>query len=231
MNILFLHLKKKLKALKVKMIALKPVFLNIGFFILGAISFYIVSYIVHLDQKVINIPNEPSVHTDASDEINGTLQSCDLYIDINGAVNYPGVYCLNNGSRLIDAVNKAKGFNKLYAQKYVEQKFNLASLLEENQKIYIPYFNDQVCENKTFSYEVDNTGNSLSNNGTQNNSSSACVSINEGTLEQLKTLKGIGDSIGQKIIDGRPYKSINDLNNVSGIGDSIFNNIKSLVCL
>jgi competence protein ComEA len=219
-----LRLKKYLEALK----TFKPQIINVGCFILGFISFYFFSLVVSQDQNLVNVPEEVGAVNGAKAEV---VPSCDLYVDVNGAVNYPGVYCLPSGARLIDAINKAKGFNKLYAQRYVEQKLNLSLPLEESQKIYVPYFNDLSCQSKNFSYEISSSGHSSGGQTPANNGGSSCVSINDGTLEQLKTLKGVGDSIGQKIIDARPYKSINDLDNVSGIGDKMFADIKSVVCL
>ncbi|HVX93055.1 MAG TPA: helix-hairpin-helix domain-containing protein [Candidatus Dojkabacteria bacterium] len=225
MNVLHVNLKKQIKGLK----SFKPLLLNISCFLLGFFSFYLLSLVIHQDQRIIDIANSSQETTEVK---LGDLGNCNIYVDVSGAVNYPGVYCLNSGSRLIDVINKAKGFNKLYAQRYVEQKINLSALIEENQKIYVPYLNDMSCEIRNFSYEVKGVNTSQgSNNQSNGGSGSSCVSINDGTLAQLNTLKGIGDSIAQRIIDARPYKSINDLKNVSGIGDKVFDNIKSSVCL
>jgi competence protein ComEA len=45
------------------------------------------------------------------------------------------------------------------------------------------------------------------------------------------TVNGVGESMSQKIIDGRPYKQVEDLKNVSGVGDATFEKFKPFVCL
>ena len=52
------------------------------------------------------------------------------------------------------------------------------------------------------------------------------VNLNTASLEELKSLPNIGDKLGQRIINNRPYKSVFDLNNIDGIGDTIIKNIE-----
>mgnify|MGYP003831478351 FL=1 len=57
------------------------------------------------------------------------------------------------------------------------------------------------------------------------------MNINNASLEKLDSLPGIGPVMAQKIIDGRPYEKIEDLLNVSGIGESLFSKIKNQICI
>ena len=73
--------------------------------------------------------------------------------------------------------------------------------------------------------EVETEGNS------QNSDSTECTNINSASMEELDALTGIGPSTAQKIIDGRPYQKIEDLLNVSGIGDATFAKFKDIICV
>ena len=94
-------------------------------------------------------------------------------------------------------------------------KLNLAQLLNDGDKIYVPNKSDEIEDYK------DTTG------------KSSTVNLNTATLEELTSLPGIGESTAQKIIDYRKqngkFKVIEDLKNVSGIGESKFDNIKDKI--
>jgi competence protein ComEA len=160
-------------------------------------------------------------------------QECNIVVDIAGAVKEPGVYCFNQGSRVVDVIERAKGFDKGVAYKYVAMKMNLASLIDNYQKIYIPYEEDVYCELKNLQYidaqetsqQQDNTGNNTSD------STQTCININSATKEQLTTLDGIGESTAQKIIDARPFEKVEDILNVSGIGEATYEKFKNDICV
>jgi competence protein ComEA len=57
------------------------------------------------------------------------------------------------------------------------------------------------------------------------------VNINTATKEQLITLNGVGEATAKRIIDGRPYSQINDLLNVSGIGEATLAKFKDDICI
>lgn len=154
--------------------------------------------------------------------------SCSLFIDVSGAVTNPNVYCLPEGSLIIDAIKKAGGFKKgLYAKEYIQSNINLAQKLESNQKLYIPFKNEFKYSKLKYDLVPVVDTIDVSKGGDSGN----CISINIGSLEELDSLKGVGPSLAQKIIEGRPYKQVEDLNNISGIGDSLYSSIKDSVCL
>ena len=171
---------------------------------------------------------------------------CPIRIDVSGAVRRPGVYCFETGSVIQDAVDIANGFDIAYGYKYISRKMNLAYELKDNQKIYFPFRDDLVCELQDFSPEVEkeeviikdtegvvdgSTTQDLPNNNTEDDTSVGCVSINSGSKEELMTLSGVGESTAQKIIDGRPFETLEDIMNISGIGDATFEKIKDDICL
>ena len=81
--------------------------------------------------------------------------SCPILIDISGAVQSPGVYCFDKQSTVVDAVKKAKGFTQDAAFKYISMKINLASVMVDHSKIYIPFNTDSNCRLLTFNLPKD----------------------------------------------------------------------------
>lgn len=161
------------------------------------------------------------------------ISECSITVDIAGAVNKPGVYCFQDGSKLVDVVKKAEGFTKDVAYKYVAMKINLSELITNHQKIYIPFEEDVYCEVKSIQY-IDDTQNSQQKEKADNNtpdSTQTCININTATLDELVTLNGVGESTAQKIIDARPFETIEDILNVAGIGDATFEKFKHDICV
>lgn len=168
-------------------------------------------------------------------------------VDVRGAVISPGVYCVKEGQVVGDAVTLAGGLNgESYAFKFVSQSINFAQRLNPGDKIYIPFVDDVACEKKNAALNPTNASPVVSGSFASGDTSVeveeknlqdvayknfSCVSINNSSKEELDTLSGVGQSIAQKIIDGRPYKALEDLKNVSGIGDSLFTKIREDICL
>ncbi|MCD4756071.1 helix-hairpin-helix domain-containing protein [bacterium] len=161
------------------------------------------------------------------------VAQCSVIVDIAGAVKSPGVYCLDEGSTIIDAVYQAKGFTDGIAQKFVSMSMNLSSLLSDHQKIYIPFQEDVYCEIKSLQYidQVVNAGNTTNSGGSTTGNTTTCVNINTASLEELTQLDGVGESTAQKIIDARPYSETSDILNVSGIGEATYEKFKDDICI
>ena len=146
---------------------------------------------------------------------------------------------------VIDAITKAGGFTNTAAYRFVSRRINLSQKLVNNQKIYIPFEEEMECKILSFLPQTKQVEIMISNTsttplptseieqntdaGTENGSN--CVNINNDSLEKLDSLPGIGPVMAQKIIDGRPYEKIEDLLNVSGIGESLFSKIKNQICI
>jgi competence protein ComEA len=158
--------------------------------------------------------NSPQLNIEspkASDELE-RVEEKSIYIHVSGHVMRPGVYQLPEGSRVFEAIQAAGGAT-------VEgdiQKLNLAQIVHDGQKIIVP---GEGEEEKTQEGDV------VNNNGK--------VNINTAPSELLQTLPGIGPARAQGIIEYRqqhgPFKRIEDIQNVSGIGTSIFNQIKDKI--
>lgn len=140
-----------------------------------------------------------------------------IEVYICGEVNKPGVYKMVDGDRIDDLIKVAGGFTSNADTESV----NLAIKLKDEDYIKV--------QSKTTSQDINGT---LIN--TQNNKQGK-VNINTAGIEELKTLPRIGDSIAKRIIDYRTkngrFNRIEDIKNVSGIGEKMFENIKDMICV
>ncbi len=206
--------------------------LLLGFFV-GALTVY---YLVPKLGKIGNNLKEQSVYVveNKCKPVVEEKKECPIRVDVSGAVARPNVYCFDEGSIVIDALNISGGLKKGYAGEYLSRKINLALPLRNNQKIYIPFEKDVDCKLQEFAVTAkdieDNLNNTIGNNDTENNSTT-CININTASKEELTTLSGVGDSTAQKIITGRPYAQVDDLLNVSGIGQATLDKFKDKICI
>ena len=168
-----------------------------------------------------------------------------IFVYVSGEVNNPGVFSLSKGCRINDAINAAGGITN----KANISKINLVFALDDGMKINIP--NDEDLKNNpNFEYVTLGSGDGISNssysvlaNGvsgdfSENSKNSYLgkidkVNINTATQTELETLPGIGPSLALKIINYRKengnFSNIEEIKNVSGIGDSKFEDIKSYI--
>ena len=145
-----------------------------------------------------------------------------LVIDVKGAVTAPGVYEMEPGDRIHHVISKAGGLTK----EANELIINLAAPLEDGMVIYVP----KQGEEQAMPALVQ--GNSTN---PSSQSSEGVVNINQATLEQLQTLTGIGPSKAEAILSYREekglFKSIDDIKNVSGIGEKTFEKLKEEITI
>ena len=148
----------------------------------------------------------------------------DIYIHIIGEVNNQGLITLKQGQRVVDAIEKAGGVT----DNADLSKVNLAFMLSDGQKLRIPSVNDK---DDNAAYVTDSSGIVLDAGSA--GSEGKKVNINTASQTELETLNGIGPSLAAKIIEFREkngkFKSVDDLRNVTGIGESKFESIKKSV--
>ena len=161
------------------------------------------------------------------------------FVDIKGSVINPGVYEIECTKRVIDVINLAGGLEEdadtsilnlskkvkdemyiiIYSnnqiKEYKEKMLPAKEIIKKvEEKIICPDKSNDACENITSNNVKEVTGK---------------ININIATKEELMTLPGIGESKADKIIEYRnnnKFNSIEDIKNISGIGESIFNKIK-----
>ena len=137
-----------------------------------------------------------------------TKEKKSIYVYVCGAVMQAGVYELQQDSRVYEAIQKAGGF----AENADISEINQAALLQDEEQIYVPAAG-----------EVDH---SLKDAGGK-------VNLNTATKEELMTLAGIGESKADSIIKYREehgkFQSIEDIKQIEGIKDGVFQKIKDLI--
>ena len=142
------------------------------------------------------------------------IQKPNFYVHIVGQVRYPGIYSLEVGSRLIDAVVASGGF----LPKADQASVNLARQLSDGEQIFV--------------LAVGQTPNESSGASA---SGSTLISINRATQQQLEALPGVGPALAGRIIDWRSanggFKKLEDLKNVGGIGDKLFSGFSKQITL
>ena len=158
-----------------------------------------------------------------------------VYVDIKGAVNNPGVYEVDSNSRIIDVIKLAGDLkddadtSALNLSKKVEDEMYIIIYTKEEMLAY----KEKMVSKDTITKEIENkiecpdnyNDACLYNISSENEK----VNINTATKDELSTLQGIGESKANNIIEYRnntKFTSIDDIKNVNGIGDSIFEKIK-----
>lgn len=157
-----------------------------------------------------------------------------IYVDVKGAVKKPGVYELTSSDKVIDAINKAGGLSSSASTNNI----NLSKKLTNEMVIYVftkkelsttttSQPNNIPCNCETI--EINNCIDNKESNTTTNIQTTK-ININTATKEQLITLNGIGESKAEAILEYRNTKGtftkIEDILNVSGISNTIYEKIK-----
>ena len=133
-----------------------------------------------------------------------------------------GVVKLKEGSRVIDAIEAAGGETENADLSLI----NLAYMLQDGEKIYVPSTEDKEnMDNELFldSIKLEN----------KNSVKSLKVNINTASAEEFESIPGIGQTIASRIVlyrsENGKFKNIEDIKNVSGIGESKYNDIKNYI--
>lgn len=148
-----------------------------------------------------------------------TTVSTVIYVDVKGEIHHPGVYQMKAENRVKDLIEAAGGFTPLAD----DQKLNLAQLLEDQMVIVVPKKGEEV--NSELAQAPTSQKKEVGKEGK--------VNINTATVEELKTLKGIGEKKAEAIIEYRKkngsFKNKEELMKVRGIGKKLYESFQERV--
>ena len=174
--------------------------------------------------------NHPEL--ESAEKIIDGLKVMTSTVHVAGAVKNPGVYNLPSSSRVIDAIEKAGGAT----ENADLDQINLADYVSDGQKIEVPKLKsgDTSLNYKLITDELDKIGaNKIDSTNEKSSSKSDLVNINTADSSELQSLPGIGTTIANSIIEYRKengnFETIEDLKNVSRIGDKTFDKLKDLI--
>ena len=188
-------------------------FIVAGIVFFAVVGFWYASYILDNDKKgAVNITesnkgyNITEVLTEETSE-----EETEIKVYITGEVKNPGVYSAKIGNRVEDVVNMASGFT----EEADKESVNMARHIKDAEHIIIKNINDG----------------SSNVSDKENDGENIMIDINTVDADELEKLNGIGDSLSEDIINYRNanggFKKIEDIKNVSGIGESKFEKIKN----
>lgn len=199
-------------------------------FILLFIGCYVISKAnkaVYTELEIESNGFESDIIENETNNEKGNLEDEEIIIHVTGAVKKQGIVKTKQGSRISDVIDVAGGIN----DKADLSKINLAYIVQDGQKIYVPSMDDKEDVNTV----IEEAGTNVIKDGTNISNKGSKININKATQTELETLTGIGPSTALKIINYRNsngnFKTVDDIKNVPGIGESKFENIKNDICV
>lgn len=199
----------------------KIIFIIILAIMVGVIIYYIYSTLYANDFSFSYEDNNLIINDliEENDINISNLENSDtgtIVVYICGAVNENKVITLKENSRICDAIDAVGGLT----DEADLTNINLAYILEDGEKIYIPKKGDKI-QNTTISYT--------------NSQNSSKININKATQSELETIPGIGPSTALKIIKYREengkFSKIEDIKNISGIGEAKYEQMKDYISI
>lgn len=173
-----------------------------------------------LQDTGIQTASQENPGTVESEEETAVQEAETIYVQVNGAVNAPGVYPVEEGSRVFEVIEKAGGMTNEAAA----EALNQAAVLSDGQVITVYTYQEWEESRASGDTAVDRDIYSQDDGR---------VNINTADLNTLCTIPGIGATRAEHIISYRnengPFGSVEDIKKVSGIKDGLFDQIKDLI--
>lgn len=202
--------------------------------ILITLSFIIYKIFIKKENLIEEINTNILESTEENDISNKEKNNANekIIVYITGEVSNPGLYELEENSRIADCIEKAGGTK----EKADINNINLATILEDGEKIYIPAKDEEKAQEKTNNKSEEKNNNNITSKTVvknEENQKNTKVNINTATQTELESLPGIGPSIATKIIEYRKengkFKNIEEIKKVNGIGENKYKKIRELI--
>ncbi len=184
---------------------------------------YILSNTNYIENDLVENNNLDII---SENDISQDISNDKIIVYVCGAVKESKVVSLKENSRICDAIDAVGGLTK----EADLTNINLAYILEDGEKIYIPKKGEEINRNNNLNKDT-SSYTSYSSSEILNNK----ININKATQTELETIPGIGPSTSLKIINYRKengkFTSLEDIKNISGIGNSKYEKIKDYICI
>jgi len=209
---------------------------NYIFIVLGiliVIICFILKFILESESKVEVIESNEVMEIEKQEEVKEEK----VHVEIKGEVVNPGVYEIESYKRIIDVINMAGGLTDNsdtslinLAKKITDEMVIIIYSKEEVKSSKIENSIIKIIEKECVCPEINNDGclDNVTSEEIEENTDK--ISLNEATLEELMTVPNIGETKAKAIIEYRntigKFKSIEELNDINGIGDATYEKIK-----
>lgn len=212
---------------KYKFYLLAAVFIASG----GIYYFFIYKEVPTTSQQVNKLDNSATVAKEAApsnEQQPKPAKAETVMVDVKGEIKHPGVYTSNATERVNDIIERAGGLT----DKADENQVNFAAHVKDEMVIYIPAKGTAGTTGST--PVLSNTAPAITG-GANGTTQDGKININEADVNDLQNLPGIGPAKAAAIIQYReengPFQAIEDLKNISGIGDKTFEKLKDSISL
>lgn len=193
-----------------------------------AVVVVIIIYYINSTKDVYNYEELNTVEDTKLDTKKEETEEDKIVVHVTGAVKNEGVVEVKENARINDAIAAAGGL----ADDVDLKNVNLAYIVEDGQKIYIPSIKDNEENRDDGEIVTENAGENVLKEEEESGKNSV-ININTANIEALTAIPGVGSATAEKIVTYRKengkFKTVEDIKNVSGIGDKKYEAIKDYI--
>ncbi|EOH89949.1 helix-hairpin-helix domain-containing protein [Enterococcus villorum] len=175
------------------------------------------------EELMANLTQESQQSKELMEETTETTVYPTIYVDVKGAVNRPGMYAFTAEERVFDVIQKAGGFTDVADEKQI----NFAAKIKDQQLLYVPEIGEEIEEKYSDHEEDTEIG--------ESKVPQEKINLNTADSLQLQQVPGIGEKKAQEIIqyrqDNGSFKSVEELQEISGIGQKTVEKMKNFVTI